>query len=496
VLSSKGHPLALGAILGMALACLAALAAPASAVTITEFEIEPGAKPGTYLPRYIEAGPDGNLWFTEAGTKSGIGRMSTSGERFPQISDPSGPEDLVFTADGTLFWTSDAGVGRRTPLGEASKSGETARESFGIGLTAGGAVRWGEPTFKGTGAFCKFNPSFPAVSCTPPAVQGGTITSVLLGSGGNVWTAWPDLNLIRVYAGEETFPTKIIELPVGAEPKRLALGPEGNVWVTMPGNSTIGRFLADGTRDKPIALPSGSIPDDIVAGPDGNLWVTEFGTEKIARVTPSGEITEYPIPSHSSEPLGITVGPDGAIWFTESGTNKIGRLVPDLPTPPAPPSEAGGGTGGGGTDGGKAPGGPVAAPSFTAAPAFAPRRFATSGTPAALRKAGVKKGSKLTLSLSRPATVSATIFRLAPGRHKGKGCVAPGAAPKGASKCERQIRVGSQSWPAGAGASKLPFSGKVGGRALAPGRYVASVVATDAGQSSEPKSAPFTIVKP
>ena len=167
MLSSERVPRALAAVFGVALVGLALFAAPASAVTITEFDIEPGAKPGVYLPRYIEAGPDGNLWFTEAGSKAGIGRISTIGEPFPHIADPGDPEDLTFTADGTLYWTSDAGVGRRTPFGEVSKSGETTRSSFGIGLTASGNVRWGEPTLKGTGAYCRFNPTFPATACTP-----------------------------------------------------------------------------------------------------------------------------------------------------------------------------------------------------------------------------------------------------------------------------------------------------------------------------------------
>ena len=69
------------------LATVLAIAAPASAVTITEFDAEPGAPLTAHEPRYIDAGPDGNMWWTDGVV--GIARISTTGERFATIPRPS-----------------------------------------------------------------------------------------------------------------------------------------------------------------------------------------------------------------------------------------------------------------------------------------------------------------------------------------------------------------------------------------------------------------------
>jgi virginiamycin B lyase len=68
-----------------------------------------------------------------------------------------------------------------------------------------------------------------------------------------------------------------------------------------------------------------SAPRRIALGPDGNLWFTESHAEKIGRITPAGVITEYG--PTSGAPEDITAGPDGALWFTEPGASKIGRIT-------------------------------------------------------------------------------------------------------------------------------------------------------------------------
>src|ERR1700675_678123 len=56
------------------LVAVATCVSNAEAVQITEFPLEPGSK-----PNYITTGPDGALWFTDAGTNK-IGRITTSGQ--------------------------------------------------------------------------------------------------------------------------------------------------------------------------------------------------------------------------------------------------------------------------------------------------------------------------------------------------------------------------------------------------------------------------------
>src|SRR6185369_8564244 len=75
------------------------------------------------------------------------------------------------------------------------------------------------------------------------------------------------------------------------------------------------------------APTAGAVPYFIAAGPDGSLWFTEYGTSSIARITTAGTVTEYVTPTTSSTPTGIAAGSDGAMWFTERARKKIGRIT-------------------------------------------------------------------------------------------------------------------------------------------------------------------------
>ena len=68
----------------------------------------------------------------------------------------------------------------------------------------------------------------------------------------------------------------------------------------------------------------GPIPTDIAAGPDGALWVTNGGRTTITRMTTGGAVTNIGMEGHT---LGIAAGPDGAMWFTAAGA-VIGRITP------------------------------------------------------------------------------------------------------------------------------------------------------------------------
>ena len=78
-----------------------ALAAPVGA--FTEFPV-PTASSGL---EGIAAGPDGNLWFTETGYFSGIGRISPSGTitDFPLPTAESNPVGIAAGPDGNMWFT-------------------------------------------------------------------------------------------------------------------------------------------------------------------------------------------------------------------------------------------------------------------------------------------------------------------------------------------------------------------------------------------------------
>jgi hypothetical protein len=72
----------------------------------------------------------------------------------------------------------------------------------------------------------------------------------------------------------------------------------------------------------------GAKPRNIVAGADGNLWFTDSSYDKIRRISPGGTISEFIVPTSGSGLGSITAGPDGNVWFTEENGGKIGRITP------------------------------------------------------------------------------------------------------------------------------------------------------------------------
>ncbi|HKZ14142.1 MAG TPA: hypothetical protein VJL81_09895 [Solirubrobacterales bacterium] len=57
----------------------------------------------------------------------------------------------------------------------------------------------------------------------------------------------------------------------------------------------------------------------IVAGPDGNVWMTLPGsTNDVAKVTPAGVVTEFDLPGITVTG-GIAAGPEGQLWVTVNG---------------------------------------------------------------------------------------------------------------------------------------------------------------------------------
>jgi CSLREA domain-containing protein len=161
----------------------------------------------------------------------------------------------------------------------------------------------------------------------------------------------------------------------------------------------------------------------------------------------------------------------------------------------------------------------------------APASFAvgTKSTPkTAAKRHGVAKGTTIGFRLSKAAKVTLSFERRLAGlklanKHGKTVCLAAtgrrrhtlltrikrtlgskASGPGAASKIRRALRKarciafasrGKLSRAELAGADKVPFSGRIGHRALARGRYRVRVTATDAaGNVSEPAAAPFTIV--
>lgn len=146
----------------------------------------------------------------------------------------------------------------------------------------------------------------------------------------------------------------------------------------------------------------------------------------------------------------------------------------------------------------QAPDAPAPLPADTVAPtlssfAISPTKFVAANTGPALISARV--GADVFYRLSEAATTSFTVERGSPGSKHGKKCGK--ARPKGGAKpCTRySVIKPSLSDPGDAGLNSVRFMGRLGKKALKPGKYRLSAIAIDAaGNRSKPRTVAFRVV--
>lgn len=304
-------------------------------------------------------GPDGSLWFADAGKRPAIGRVTPAGEitEFRTGLDPqSKPADLVAGPDGNVWFVNSKpapAIGRITPGGEIAEfSAGLNPESSPGGIVVGADGNLWFNNRSSTSAVGRVTPSGEIAEFGPGPYSGGSLPGPVLGPDGNVWfvsSGFKTLGLARV-TPSGTF--------TGAGPGLgsgslllgpLASGPDGNVWFAVRGReASIGQVAPSGEItefDRCLHQgPQYTGPNSLAAGPDGNVWFTNLTTRSlpnigtppaIGRITPQGEITEFRAGMvYASSPDGIVAGPDGALWFTDRELKSIGRLAP----PTAPPN--------------------------------------------------------------------------------------------------------------------------------------------------------------
>jgi streptogramin lyase len=119
-------------------------------------------------------------------------------------------------------------------------------------------------------------------------------------------------------------------LPVGSGPYFITPGPDGNMWFTDKGNSTIGRItMAGEVTQYGLGVTPNAGLNGITAGPEGNLWFTEREGHKVGRITTGGAVTEFSNGLTGSPDIyDITTGPEGNLWFTETFASQIGVISP------------------------------------------------------------------------------------------------------------------------------------------------------------------------
>lgn len=265
-------------------------------------------------PRFIAAGPDGNLWFTLQLQK--IGRISPDGvlKKFDLPSFSAQGDQITQGPDGALWFTQPFvnEIGRMTTSGNLT---EFPVPSTPVSLTGGadGNIWFTEADNK-----VGYLTPLGAVKLFQVPTTNAGVGDIAAGPDGNVWfteSLASKVGRISPRGRIREFPLQTNRYPIAITP-----GPDGNLWFTE--NYHIGRMTPDGSltefRVNDVTM------NGIVSGPDGRLWFTDYQKARVGWISMTG--VHHSVLAPSGWPLGIAAGPDGNVWFVESIGNKIARV--------------------------------------------------------------------------------------------------------------------------------------------------------------------------
>jgi virginiamycin B lyase len=232
-------------------------------------------------------GPDGNIYIAVmSGNK--IARFDTGTRKFTEWDLPDGarPHGLVVDDAGIVWYT---GNGNGT-IGELDpKTGRVTEHK---------------------------------------APSGGDPHTLVFDDKGTVW--------FRVQRGNrigrlDRQTGKITEYRTSGRPYGLAIDKQGYVWFCRIGIDKLGRLdPATGTITD-LDTGSGSAPRRMAVAPDGTLWVTAYSNGKLLKLDPGARkiVKEYPMPAGlTGGPYAVTVDAAGRVWANEINTDTVALFDP------------------------------------------------------------------------------------------------------------------------------------------------------------------------
>jgi streptogramin lyase len=271
------------------------------------------------VPTSLIVGPDGALYFLEAGTGA-VGRFTPAGAVFRTFELRRHIGALVAGPDGALWLTEpDANaIGRLSLQGVLSEYpiADIDKVPDQISVGPDGALWFTEVETIGRISTTGGITQLPMGGVSSP-------TSIVTDHGA-IWVSDDARGLISRLTPSGT--RTDFAVPHGAHPEAMTVGPDGALWWLDARQNEIGRMTISGSA-REYSIPTNvSALTSICAGPDGNVWFTELQGDNVGRLTPDGLVTEFKAPDGSS-PTGIVAGPDGNVWFTEPGTNQLGEII-------------------------------------------------------------------------------------------------------------------------------------------------------------------------
>ena len=429
-------------------------------------------------------------------------------------------------AHGYIYWANYNGK----TIGRANLDATGADQSFvsvGAKWTDGLAVDaqhiyWtnysagtiGRANIDGTGA----NPSF--------LVNGTTGPAGIAVDGNYIYFAKQDAGAIARARLDGTGSVNTSFIPGPNLPEGVAVDGSHIYWAN-DGDDTIGRADLNGANVKENFITGAHSPYGVAVDGSHIYWANFGGMgggRSIGRANLDGTSPDqnfiYLVSAMTPAPAGLAVDAQHIYWadfmtnqieFTNidgsgapraisGATGPAGVAVDSLPLPFTPVTTPTVGPGGAGPGSGTTPGSSSAQSRAVISAlgetnsVFAVARGSTPRTGQAAA-ATHRKGTVFSFRLDRAANVKIAIQSSARGRRVGRVCKRETPRLRHRPRCTRTVTFAVLTRSGHAGLNKVPFTGRVKGKALRPGRYEAVFVAVDAAGTSQPRAIKLKVVK-
>ena len=111
-----------------------------------------------------------------------------------------------------------------------------------------------------------------------------------------------------------------VDLP--AKPHDLAVGPAGEVWITLIGEDRLGVYRGG---DVDYAQSGGS-PHDLIVAPEGSVWFSNWDSHELLVFDPETGRSQL-APAAVVEPHHFALDSNDAIWVTDNGGSTVVGFV-------------------------------------------------------------------------------------------------------------------------------------------------------------------------
>jgi virginiamycin B lyase len=249
--------------------------------TFTEWNMPPGTRPHGLV---VDHG--GIVWYSGNGNGT-IGELDPRTGNIVHHPLPSGgdPHTLVFDAQGNLWFSVYAGnrIGRLDHQTRKVTEYRVTGGPYGIAVDLDGKV-W----------YC--------------AMDGDKIGQLDPQIG----------NVVEIGTGK------------ASAPRRMAIAPDGLLWVTLGGKGTLLKIDPKMRRIlTELALPAGpgGGPYAVTADGAGRIWVNEIESDSVVLVDPrTQEMRVFNLPTKNEGVRKMVVDAQGRLWYMGSHSGRLGMI--------------------------------------------------------------------------------------------------------------------------------------------------------------------------